>query len=176
MPNVFGREAQSVDEIVDVFRTHGAAVRGTYLARYEWGRRSDNPYSSAALERPLSLRDNPPSVVFPWEQIFVAAATCAGSDYPMIAAHLGVPLDHVELVIQGVFDPRGEFHGLAGFNAPADSAPCYLSLHLHAKLTSSAHRDVLEKIHAHVVERNMVLGALRGIPRTSELVVVPTES
>jgi hypothetical protein len=46
--------------------------------------------------------------VYPWEQIFVAAANCAGSDYPMLAAHLGIPLDRVEFLIEGVFDPRGE--------------------------------------------------------------------
>lgn len=175
MPNVFGREAQSIEEIVDVFHTHGANVRGTYRARYVWTKRSESPYSAGtSLERPDSLRGNPPSVVFPWEQVYLAAAACAGSDYPMIAAHLGVPLDAVTLVVEGVFDPRGEFHGLGGFEAPADAAPCYLSLHLRAEIVSSATREALEKIHAHVVARNMVLGALRGIPRTHELVVIPS--
>jgi hypothetical protein len=169
MPNVFGREARSVDEIVEAFRTHGDAVRGTYRARYRWRRGTDDPYTGAALERPPALRGNPPGVVFPWEQIFVAAATCAGSDYPMLAAHLGVALERVELLVEGVFDPRGEFDGLAGFAAPADAAPCYLALHLRATLDSPAPRAVLEKIHAHVVTHNMVLGALRGIPRTDEL-------
>jgi hypothetical protein len=110
-------------------------------------------------------------VTFPWEQIFTAAATCAGSDYPMLAQHLGIPLERVELVVEGVFDPRGEFDGLGGWDAPADAGPCFLSLHLRATLTSDAPREVLERLHARVVSRNMVLGALRGIPRTSELVV-----
>jgi hypothetical protein len=36
----------------------------------------------------------------------MAAANCAGSDYPMLAAHFRVPLERVELVMEGVFDPR----------------------------------------------------------------------
>src|SRR5262249_19105890 len=100
MPIVFGRNAQTVEEIVDVFRAHGDDVRGTYRARYQWDPHRD-AYSSAVLERPAFLRDNPAHVVFPWEQIFLAAATCVGADYPMLAAHLGVPLDRVELVVEG---------------------------------------------------------------------------
>jgi hypothetical protein len=171
MPNVFGEDVWSVQQIVDVFRRHGDGVRGTYRARYAFGAGCADPYRAAELERPASLRGNPPEAVFPWEQIFVAAATCAGSDYPMLAEHLGIPLDRVELVVEGVFDPRGEFDGLAGWSAPADAAPCFLSLHLAATLTSGAPRAALEQLHARVLARNMVLGALRGIPRTSELAV-----
>jgi len=171
MPNVFGRNVTSIPDIVEAFRTHGDQVRGTYRARYTWGQSSPDPYVGARLERPAYLQGNPPEALFPWEQIFVAAATCSGSDYPMIASHLGVPLEGVELVVEGMFDPRGAFHGLAGFEAPADAAGCYLSLRLCATLISSARRDVLEKIHVQVMKRNMVLGALRGIPRTDELVV-----
>jgi hypothetical protein len=174
MPILFGRPAASVEELVTVFRAHGADVRGTYRARYAWARGTGDLYADALLERPASLEGNPADVVFPWERIFLAAATCAGSDYPMIAKHLGVPLDRVELVVEGLFDPRGEFHGLGGFDAPADAGPCYLALHLRATLTSPARRDVLEKIHAHITNRNMVLGALRGIPRTTELLVTPS--
>jgi hypothetical protein len=39
-------------------------------------------------------------------------------------------------------------------------------------LQSTASRDVLETIHHRVVTMNMVLGALRGIPRTAELITV----
>jgi hypothetical protein len=172
MPNVFGVEAQSVEEILDVFRTHGDAVRGTYRARYRWSVVTQDPYSGTTLERPASLEGNAPDRIYPWEQIFVAAASCAGSDYPMLAKHLGVALGRVELVVEGVFDPRDEFDGLAGFAAPRDATGGYLSLHLRATLTSPAPREALERIHARVVERNMVLGALRGIPRTSELIVL----
>ncbi len=171
MPNVFGEDVFSVEQIVDVFRRHGDAVRGTYRARYVFGSGCADPYGPAMLERPASLRGNPPGAIFPWEQIFTAAATCAGSDYPMLAAHLGIPLERIELVVEGVFDPRGEFDGLDGWSAPPDSSPCYLSLHLRATLTSDAPREALERLHARVVARNMVLGALRGIPRTSELAV-----
>ncbi|HVY40048.1 MAG TPA: hypothetical protein VHM31_19045 [Polyangia bacterium] len=172
MPNVFGREANSVEEIVGVFRAHGDRVRETYRARYVWSPEAGNPYAVAtALERPESLRANPPDVVFPWEQVFIAAVTCAGSDYPMLAGHLGIALERAELTIDGVFDPRGEFDGLAGFQAPADAAPCYLSLHLRAVLDSPAPRERLEALHQRVVARNMVLGALRGIPRTSALTI-----
>lgn len=170
MPNVFGIEVSSVEEIVDAFRIHGDAVRGVYRARYRFSGAGD-PYNGATLERPPFMEKNPPATVFPWEQIFVAAATCAGSDYPMLAAHLDVPLDHVEFVVEGVFDPRDEFDGLDGYRAPADGRGCYLSLHLRATLRSSAPRAALERIHARVVERNMVLGSLRGIPRTDELIV-----
>ncbi len=147
-------------------------VRGTYRARYVWSPQASNPYAVATtLERPESLRANPPAVVFPWEQVFLAAATCAGSDYPMLAGHLEIPLDRAELVIDGVFDPRGQFDGLGGFQAPADADACYLSLHLRAVLDSTAPRERLEALHQRVVSRNMVLGALRGIPRTSELTI-----
>jgi len=113
--------------------------------------------------------------VYPWEQIFVAAANCAGCDYPMLAAHLGIPLDRVEFLIEGVFDPRGEFDGLNGFRAAADSAPCYLSLHLRARLVSDARREDLEAMHRRVVTKNRVLGALRGIPKTDELIILARE-
>ncbi len=168
MPNVFGEEVQSVEEIIGAFRKHGDAIRGTYRARYVFGAESESPYAPAALERPPSLQGNPADVVFPWEQVFVAAATCAGSDYPMLAQHLGIPLAAVELVVEGVFDPRGEFDGLSGFSAPPDAAGCYLSLHVRATIESDAPREELERLHRRVLERNMLLGALRGIPLTSE--------
>jgi hypothetical protein len=88
----------------------------------------------------------------------------------MLAAHFGAPLARVEFMVEGVFDPRGQFDGLVGFVAPPEAAKCYASLHLRATLTSHAPRDVLERIHRRVVEHNMVLGALRGIPTTHELV------
>jgi len=171
MPVVFGEPVTSVDEILGAFKRHGDAVRGTYRARYVFDQTSLNPYRSATLERPECMNENPPDVIYPWEQIYVAAANCAGSDYPMLAAHAGVALTRVELVVEGVFDPRGEFDGLSGFAAPADAAPCYLSLHLRATLDSSAAPEVLEALHRRVVTTNMVLGALRGIPTTAELIV-----
>ena len=173
MPIVFGEEVSSVEQALSAFGNHGDAVRGTYRARYVWDASLQNPYAGATLERPPSMIDNPASAIFPWEQIFVAAANCTGSDYPMLAQHLGVDVERVELIVEGVFDPRGEFDGLGGFHAPPDSRPCYLSLHLRAELVSSAPRESLERIHARVMATNMVLGALRGIPRTSELVVRP---
>jgi uncharacterized OsmC-like protein len=176
MPNVFGEDVFSVRQIVNVFRRHGDRVRGTYRARYAFGAGCMDPYGPARLERPASLAGNPPDEIFPWEQIFVAAATCAGSDYPMLAEHLGIALEHVELVVEGAFDPRGEFDGLDGWEAPPDAAPCFLSLHLVVTLTSDAPREELERLHARVVARNMVLGALRGIPRTSELRVRRAEA
>ena len=169
MPNVFGEDLKSITQMTDAFRRHGDAMRVTYRARYVFDGRSEDPYSGATLERPSALIGNPPGVVYPWEQIFLSAASCAGSDYPMLAGHFGVPLRRVELLVEGVFDPRGEFDGLAGFRAPADAAPCYLALHLRATLTSEAPRQELERVHRHVVDRNMVLGALRGVPRTDEL-------
>jgi hypothetical protein len=169
MPIVFGCEAHSAEEIIAVCRAHGDALRGTYRARYRWNP-SHAMYAAATLERPDSLRDNPAEVVFPWEQIFVAAATCAGSDYPMLADFERVPLQAVEFVVAGVFDPRGEFVGLGGYEDPA-VASCYVSLHLRTTLRSSAPREQLERIHRRVISRNMVLDGLRGIPRTDELVV-----
>jgi hypothetical protein len=171
MPIVFGESVSSVDDIVGIFRRHGDRVRGIYRARYLFDDRSQNPYSGTTLERPQSLADNAPGTVYPWEQIFLAAAACAGSDYPMLAAHYGVPLERVELVIEGLFDPRGEFDGLADFKAPADAERCFLALHLRARLRSPASREALERIHARVLSNNMVLGALRGIPTTSELAI-----
>jgi hypothetical protein len=171
MPVVFGESVNSVADIVRAFRTHGDRVRGIYRVRYVFDTRSQDPYTGTTLERPESLEGNPAGTVYPWEQIFLAAAACAGSDYPMLAAHYRVPLERVELVIEGVFDPRGEFDGLAGFSGPADAGPCFLSLHLGATLRSRAPRPTLERIHARVLSHNMVLGALRGIPRTSALTI-----
>lgn len=173
MPIVFGEPANSVGEIVALLRRHGDDVRGTYRSRYRYDRGGDTPYAPPALERPAVLKEEPASRIYPWEQIFVAAAACAGSDYPMLAEHAGISLDRVELVVEGVFDPRGEFEGLDGLEAPPDARPCFLSLHLKTSVTSSAPRADLEKLHRRVVTHNMVLGALRGIPTTNELAIIP---
>lgn len=171
MPIVFGEAVSTVKDIVSVLKKHGNAVRGTYQARYRFDPRSSDPYKAPLLARPDCLKDNAPATIFPWEQIFSAAAACAGSDYPMLAEHAGVDLRSVEFIVEGVFDPRDEFDGLDGFEAPMDARHCYLSLHLSAILSSSAPRAVLEQIHERVISRNMVLGALRGIPMTNELTI-----
>ena len=168
MPIVFGEPANSVAEIVTALKKHGDRVRGAYRSRYRYDRGGGNPYAAPSLERPAALSEEPASRIYPWEQIFVAAATCAGSDYPMLANHAGIPLERVELVVEGVFDPRGEFEGLDGLEAPPDARPCFLNLHLKASIVSTAPRAELEKLHERVVTRNMVLGALRGVPMTSE--------
>lgn len=173
MPIVFGEAVSTVEDIVSVLKRHGDAVRGTYRARYRFDTQSNDPHTAPLVERPASLGDNPPTVVYPWEQIFAAAAVCAGSDYPMLAAHAGIDLRSVEFIVEGVFDPRGEFDGLDGFTAPEDARHCYLSLHLRAVLSSPAPRTALEPIHRRAISHNMVLGALRGIPMTSELIVRP---
>jgi hypothetical protein len=170
MPVVFGEMVSSVEEIVDAFERHGDRVRGTYRAHYRFDPGTRDPYTPPRLERPASLRDNPPDALYPWEQIFVAAAACAGSDYSMLAAHFGIPLARVDFVVEGVFDPRGEFDGLAGFHAPDGARHCYEALHVRATLVSSAPRADLERLHARALSHNMVLGALRGIPLTSELI------
>jgi len=176
MPIVFGEMVSSVDEIVRAFDRHGDAVRGTYRAHYRFDGDSADPYVAPRLERPDSLRDNPPNVLYPWEAVFMAAAACAGSDYPMFGAHLGIPIDRVDFVVEGLFDPRGEFNGCSGFRAPADAPDCYLALHCRAALVSPAPRAALARLHELVMSQNMVLNALRGIPRTSELVVVPADT
>jgi hypothetical protein len=176
MPVVFGESVSKIEDVVRAFQTHGDRVRGIYRARYLFDERSKDPYAGAMLERPQSLKDNPPDVIYPWEQIFLAAAACAGSDYPLLAAHDGVPLERAELFVEGVFDPRGQFDGLAGFKAPAEARPCVLALHLSATLVSRAPRHALEQIHARVLSHNMVLGALRGIPTTSALTIAASAS
>lgn len=176
MPIVFGEMASTVDESIDAFKRHGDRVRGTYRAHYRFDPSTGNPYSPPRLERPECLEGNPPELIYPWEQIYLAAASCAGSDYPMIAAHLGIPLERADVVVEGVFDPRGEFDGLAGFHAPEEARHCYRTLHVRATLVSSAARADLEQLHDRVVTKNMVLGALRGIPLTNELKIVPARS
>jgi len=172
MPVIFGETALSVEDILDAFAKHGDRIRGTYRAHYHFDSGTRDPYASRRLERPESLEGNPTDVVYPWEEIFMATAACVGSDYPMLAAHLGIPLDRVDLVVEGVFDPRGEFDRLAGFHAPADSRHCFLALHLRATMVSSAARAELEGLHERVLSHNMVLGALRGIPQTNEVVTL----
>lgn len=172
MPIVFGEMASTVGESIDAFTRHGDRVRGTYRAHYRYDPDVGNPYAPPRLERPESLAGNPPDVTFPWEQVYLAAASCAGSDYPMFAEHLGIPLERADVVVEGLFDPRGEFDGLSGFHAPDEARHCYRTLHVRATLVSSAPRDDLEQLHERVVTKNMVLGALRGIPLTSELKII----
>jgi len=171
MPNLFGQDVSTVEEIADAIRRHGDAVRMTYRARYVWDHSTTDPYAGTRLERPAAMVGNPPGVIYPWEQIFVAAASCAGSDYPQLAKHFGLPLDRVEFVVEGEFDPRSEFAGLAGLESLADAMPAYRSLHFRTTLTSDADEGELQRVHRRVVERNMVLSALRGIPRTDELAI-----
>ncbi|MEH6718646.1 MAG: hypothetical protein V7704_07175 [Aurantimonas endophytica] len=171
MPAIFGEVVSSVADIVSVMKKHGDAVRGTYRARYHFDTESSGYYTTPILERPASMQANEPGVVYPWEQIFTAAAVCAGSDYPMLAAHEGIDLQSIDFVVEGVFDPRGEFDEMDGLEAPVDARHCFLSLHLCATLRSSASLVALEKLHERAIAYNMVLGALRGIPMTSELVV-----
>jgi hypothetical protein len=162
----------SVEAIVAACERHGDRLRGTYRAHYRFDTNTVDPYTAPRLERPDGLADNPIDAIYPWEQIFLAAATCAGSDYPMLAAHFGVPLERVDFVVEGVFDPRGEFDGLGGFDAPPDARHCYRALHFRATTVSSAPREELERIHERVLSHNMVLGALRGVPQTNELVTL----
>lgn len=176
MPIVFGEMAASVEEIVAAFHRHGDRVRGTYRAHYRFDQTTSDPYDAPRLERPESLRDNPRDAVYPWEQIFLAAAACAGSDYAMLAAHFGIPLERIDFVVEGVFDPRPQFDGLGGFAVAHDAHHCYTTLHFRATVVSSAPRLELERIHQHVLSHNMVLDALRGIPHTSELVTLPSRA
>jgi hypothetical protein len=173
MPVIFGEMASSVEDIVRMFDRYGDRVRGTYRAHYRFDSNTRDPYAGTRLERPESLRDNARDVLYPWEQIFVAAAACAGSDYPMLAAHWQIPLDRVDFVVEGVFDPRGEFDGLDGYSAPNESRHCYPTIHVRATIVSSAPHEQLERIHERVLAHNMVLDALRGIPCTNELVTLP---
>ena len=170
MPAVFGEMVLSVEAIVDAFRRHGDRVRGTYRAHYRFDASTRDPYAGVRIERPESLVDNT-AAPYPWEQIYAAAAACAGSDYPMLALHFGIPLESVDFTVEGVFDPRGEFDGLAGFAAPADAQYCFRSLNLRTRLVSSATHEQLEALHDRVLAYNMVLGALRGIPQTNVLVI-----
>jgi hypothetical protein len=46
---------------------------------------------------------------------------------------------------------------------------------VRARVVSSAPRERIEALHERVLAYNMVLGALRGIPLTSELTIEPRE-
>jgi len=174
MPVVFGEMVSTVETIVAACERHGDRLRGTYRAHYRFDATTLYPYPAPRLERPEALAGNPPDAIYPWEQIFLAAAACAGSDYPMLASHFGVPLERVDFVVEGVFDPRGEFDGLGGLEAPPEARHCYHTLHFRATTVSSASREDLERIHERVLSHNMVLGALRGVPQTNELVTLTT--
>jgi len=151
MLTVFGSPITNVQDSLDAFRQHGDRMRGTYRAHYRFDASSESPYAPARLERPESLVESAPGAVFPWEQVYLAAATCAGSDYPMFASHQGIPLDSVDLVIEGVFDPRGEFDDISGFHAPPSARHCFLSLHVEAHVVSSAPQADLEALHRRVI-------------------------
>ena len=168
---VFGEAASTVREIVSVLDKHRDAVRGTYRARYVYDAASGTACSAPRLERPAGHPDNPATVIDPFEQIFCALAVCAGSDYPMLAKDAGIDLRFVDFTAEGLFDLRGKFMGLEGLEAPADARRCFVSLHLRAELRSSAPRSELEKLHRRVISYNMVLGTLRNVHVTDELVV-----
>lgn len=173
MVNICGKEVFSVTDIVAIFKERGDAIRGTYKARYRFGGAYDHdPYHGAALERPTAFLGNDPQAVYPWEQILVAAVQCAGSDYPMLAQHWDIPLDAVEIELEAVFDPRGEFTGLdPSFKGIREAPNCYQSFRWKVALTSSAPRADLERLQARVLSHNMVLNALRAVPITGELAV-----
>ena len=105
MPNFFGQDLTTVSEISEALHRHGDASRLTYRAHYVFDDRSRDPYAGTRLERPAAMVGNPPGVTYPWEQVFLAAAGCAGSDYPMLASHLAVPIQRVELVVEGRLRP-----------------------------------------------------------------------
>lgn len=178
MPIIFGQAANNVAEIVTALKQYREAVRGRYRATYRHDPRSaDGPYTRPVLERPPVLQEEPDGRIYPWEQLFVAAAACSGSDYPALATYWGLPLESIELSVEGVFDPRGQFAGLGSLLAPDDARHCFVSLHLKATLVSTAPRADLERLHRRVMSHNMVLGALRAIPLSDELLIrLPAEA
>ena len=170
MVNLNGKEVNSVSEILDEFREHPHSYPGTYRVRYTFGPQSD-AYHGARLERPAAFRMNAGGA-YPWETIIVAAANCAGSDYPMLAEHYDVDLAGVEIELEADFDPRGEFAGLReSLPATPEMRHCYRAFRWKATLHSSASPEKLRTIHERVLSHNMVLDALRAVPITSELVV-----
>ena len=67
-----------------------------------------------------------------------AFGSCLAIGYAVWAARLGVPIDELEVVVQGDYDSRGEL-GLAD-----DVPPGYLHVRYHVKVTSAApEADVL---------------------------------
>ena len=172
MPIVFGQPADGVAGIVAALQRNGDSIRGGYRSIYRYSSRTaGGPYRVPLLERPPALQEEPTSRVYPWEQIFVAAAACAGSDYPALAEYWDLPLERVERTVEGVFDPRGEFEGLNGLAAPQDARHCFVSLYLRATLISTARRADLERLHRRVIGHNMALGALRGVPLSDDLMI-----
>lgn len=169
MPNVFGEELYSIPEFIDAFRKHGDRMRGTYTVRYEFGGGMTNPYTGASLKRPPALAKEDPHALYPWEQILMAAANCAGSDYPILAQYWGIPLDRVEVEFTAVFDPRGEFGGLEPDVTIPDGPRSYQAFHWAATVTSPAPRPAIERVHQRALSNNMVLNALSAVPLTHSL-------
>lgn len=64
---------------------------------------------------------------------------------------------------------------LIGYRPDAEDA-LQETMHLRTTIVSSAPRLQIERLHERVVSQNMVLGALRGIPRTSELILQVPDS
>lgn len=174
VPNVFGEDLYSIPEFMDAFRKHGDKVRGAYVVRYQFGGGNSHPYQGASMRRPPALAKEDPHAVYPWEQLLMAAANCAGSDYPILADYWGIPLEAVEVEFTAVFDPRGEFGGLERDVTIPDGPRSYQSFHWAATLTSSAPKADLERLHRRALSNNMVLTALAAVPMTDSLkVVVP---
>jgi|SRR5581483_5249445 len=168
MVNLNGAEVNSVAEIVEHFRAHGKRFPSTYRVTYALG---PDAYAGARIERPAAFRLNAPGL-YPWEQLLVAAANCAGSDYPMLAEHYGVDLQRLDITFEADFDPRGEFAGLDPKLPASDGMRhCYLAFRWHARVRSDAPKDVLQRIHDRVLSHNMVLDALRAVPMEGRLVV-----
>ena len=74
MPVVFGEMVSSIEEIVAACDRYGDRLRGTYRAHYRFDATTIDPYTAPRLERPEALAGNPPDAIYPWEQIFLAAA------------------------------------------------------------------------------------------------------
>ncbi|MBW7883067.1 MAG: OsmC family protein [Caldilineaceae bacterium] len=89
------------------------------------------------------------------EMLLGALASCLVHTYLIQAALLDIPLDQVDVEVQGALDMRG----VVGL--PASSPPQMEQITYQARISSPAETQVLERLHVAVEETCPVLNTLR---------------
>ncbi len=89
------------------------------------------------------------------EMLLGALASCLVHTYLIQAALLNIPLEHVEVDVEG----RLDMAGVVGL--PSDAPPCMEDIRYRARLASTAEPADLERMHAAVEESCPVLNTLR---------------
>jgi uncharacterized OsmC-like protein len=90
----------------------------------------------------------------PSELVAAAIGSCVATAFVMEAARLAIPIDGVDVAVEGDVDGRALF-------GVADVAPGYADLRYSVSIESPASASQLRQVFEHVDRRSPVLGDLR---------------